>query len=187
MAKPKFDISMLGDRELKSSFDDLSKGLQTRYTKKALEGGSQIILRTWRRQVPKDTGAYAKGLKSVSMKRSRKRLGYRIAAPTRKELAAFHDDRADTIVDEKKRLSAFDRASRIGDKENKWYYPAILEWGGVRKDGTVIPPRAPGRKAFAIAKDAATIKIRQVLWNQINALALRKGKKHLRDAAKARA
>lgn len=187
-SKSGIDISLFGDKQLKRNFDDLSTKLQKKYTRKALREGAKIVANTWKATVPVDTGDYRAGIKVRSMKRSRSRIGIRIASPTRKFLAKRAAKSAGRSLRKGRIADSFASANRSrrllarkGSQDyHPWYYPALLEYGGVKKSGQVIPAGGHGRKAFARSKARAWKVIRWSLWMQIlNAIRI----KPLRKAA----
>lgn len=174
----KFGLDISGEKELDAALSELSSSMQTRYMNKALEAGAQRIRAKWRALVPVDTGALRDGIEIIKAKRSRRHIAYMIAFPTREHLAKHHAAAATNSLNSNRRLSS--KASDI--ESGKWYYPAVVEWGGIKKDGTRIPAQAPGRRAFAASEHRAFRVTVDVLWKQIEAFRKRQAKKALKAA-----
>lgn len=143
------DISILGDKALTRSFNKLAYKTQRKFTRKALRAGAKVVQQEYKARVPVDSGALKRGIKVRAGQRSRKYLRINIITPERDKLGISADD--------------------------KWYYPAVIEYGGVKKDGTVIPAQAPGRKALEAKEDEAIRTIGRTLWQQIKAEAVKTG------------
>lgn len=160
------DISMLGDKELKRQFDSLGRKMQKKFLRKALRAGGKAVQVQWKANVPVDTGAYKTGIRVRAMKRSRRGVGINVSSPPRSVIAKIHGKKAERAFFRGDIRGAFRHESK-GAATDEWYYPAVQEYGGVKKNGTVIPPGGHGRRAFRVAKDRS-IKITGFsLWQQI--------------------
>lgn len=98
-----FDISVLGDKALERDLAALPNTLQKAALAPALKAGGKVILREIKALTPVLTGRLKAGIKLVSGGRSRSRVRWIIATPTRKFLGI--------------------------PKGAKHYYPAAVEYG----------------------------------------------------------
>lgn len=136
-----FDVSVFGDKALTRSLDDLSNKIQKQYMRKSLRAGTKLVADIVRRNTPVLTGRLRRGIKVRAGKRSRSRIGYFVLLPTRAQLGI--------------------------DPKSKWYYPAVLEWGGITKTGRVIPALGFMRRSLDASREPATNKVAQTLWTLI--------------------
>lgn len=144
MAKPAVDISFTGDKELIRAFRKLGdEKVQKRFARGALKKGAEIIMHDWEFRIPVLTGALLSSVELVAGKRSKRRgsLGWFITTGSREQLGISPKD--------------------------PFYYPAVQEYGGVREDGTVIPPNAAGRTALESQRIRAIDIIANDLWRRI--------------------
>lgn len=136
-----FDLKLFGDKKLQRAIDDLDRKIQRKYMRVALRAGAKLIASQFRANTPVFTGRLRRGIKIRAVKPRRGRFGVMIMTPTREKLG----------------LPA----------NTKWYYPAVLEWGGVTKSGRVIPALAFGRRALETTRTAAINLVGATLWRQI--------------------
>lgn len=136
-----FDISIFGDKALTRALDDLSDKIQKQYMRKSLRAGTKLVADVVRRNTPVLTGRLRKGIKVRAGKRSRGLIGYFVLLPTRAQLGI--------------------------DPKAKWYYPAVLEWGGITKTGRIIPALGFMRRSLESSREPATAKVAETLWSLI--------------------
>lgn len=135
------DLKIFGDKALQRKMDGLAAKIQKQYMRKALRAGAKVIQAAYKAHAPVFTGKLKSGIKVRVVKRSRGRIGVMVMTPTRAQLGIPPD--------------------------SKWYYPAVLEFGGVTKSGRVIPALAFGRRALQSTRSSAIQTIRTTLWQLI--------------------
>lgn len=140
------DISMLGDKKLQRQLSKLPARVEKRIVRKALRAAARPVLRAAKQKCPVDTGALKKGLKIRARKRSRKSFGVDVSTPTREKLGIASD--------------------------SKWYYPALVEYGYVRKGITYA-----ARSFLRSAKDATRSAALAILKREIGAGVIREARK----------
>lgn len=82
----RFDISILGDKELEEVLKFLPENLERKVLNKAIKEAARFVLDDAKAHAPKDTGALKQALHIRTMKRKRGRIGYLVASGTREEL-----------------------------------------------------------------------------------------------------
>lgn len=125
------DISLLGDKQAQRALAQLRIGTQRKVVKRALRAGAKPVLRRVRAGAEKRTGAHAANIKLQTFKtKGFRNFGIQIVTGTREQLGIAPDD--------------------------PFYYPAILEFGGEREDGTVIPAGGNIRRSMEEKRREAT-------------------------------
>jgi hypothetical protein len=104
----RFDISILGDRELEEVLRFLPENLERKVLNRAIKEAAKIVLDDAKRLAPVDSGQLKRALHIRTMRRKRGRIGYLIASGTRSELGI-----ADTA---------------------KGFYPAAIHYGWFPKN-----------------------------------------------------
>lgn len=101
------DISLLGDKKLEKQLRKLPNRVEKKVVRQALRAGAKPILAAAKANVATmtapQTGRLAKGLQLRAIRRSRGRMGYRVATKPREFYGIEPDD--------------------------KWFYPAVVEYG----------------------------------------------------------
>jgi hypothetical protein len=87
----RFDISILGDKELEEVLKFLPANLERNVLNKSLKEAARFVLEDARRLAPGDTGTLKRRLHIRAMKRRRGRIGYLIASGTREQLGIKAD------------------------------------------------------------------------------------------------
>lgn len=133
------DISVLGDEELAARLHSVGVKVQRRIVAGALKRAASVVLRGARQLAPVDTGRLQKSLKikPLLVRRGSSIFGVRVVTGTRSEL-------------------------RI-NPEDRYYYPAVLEYGSA----TVRPFRFM-RNAADQHKPAFRAAARKALRDGIN-------------------
>lgn len=99
------DISVFGDKELQAKLADLTPKVQRKIVRSALRQGAKRVRDEARRLAPVDTGALKKSIKVRAARNLRRgSFGIAILTGTRAELGI--------------------------SPEAKFYYPAVVEFGG---------------------------------------------------------
>lgn len=131
----RFNIELLGDKELAKTFSELPDALERKVLNRALRQGANYLKAITEPRIPRDPNRKRAGTHTAdtltvkALKRSRRRIGYRIQTGTREQLGI--------------------------DPKDKYYYPVATELGN-RK----TPPQAPMRIALRSGKEAVLAVVR---------------------------
>lgn len=133
----RISVRLLGDKELRAVLAGLGGPKLKSALRKALRAGGKIVLALAKSRVPRDTGALARGLRLRALKRSRVRLGVRVMTPPREKLKI--------------------------DPDAKGYYPAHVELGHKKPDGTQVPAQPFLRNAHDQSEGRVVATVRSEL------------------------
>ncbi len=156
MAK-KFDIAVLGDKQLAKQFDALEKKTQGKILRPAMRKGMKIVLAAAKAAVPVKTGKLKKSLKIKAL--TKKNLGSKVSGVG---LAIFTGTAEELGIKQ-----------RTGKKGG--YYPLSVEVGYRKKNGLIVP----GRPFLRPAMKNNEPQVFQIMRTEMNA-----GIKKLARAAK---
>lgn len=121
----RFDVTLLGDKELDKTFATYTQKVQMKALRPALRDGIKVIARAAKASMPRNRGLMAgAGFKVRSMRRSRNRVGMRIFTGTREQLGI--------------------------PATAKGYYPFAVETGTAKRHATPFLRPAAGTQRGAV-------------------------------------
>ena len=123
------DIKLLGDKSLSRTFSRLPGAVQKKLLRKGLRAGAKIVLARARILAGRISKQLGRLLKVRALKRSRRRMGVLVVAPTKAKLGIPEDA--------------------------KGYWPAHIEFGFRHTSGKQVPARPYLRPAADQTKEAA--------------------------------
>lgn len=123
MTGARFDVSVLGDRELDRTLEALGPKVERRLLAKSMPGAFGITLRAVVRAVPVDTGRLRSSIRMAPGRHRKGLLQFRIFTGTREELGI------DRVVRRRDIVTGDMRSIQM---RGKGYYPIAVEYGYVR-------------------------------------------------------
>jgi HK97 gp10 family phage protein len=147
----RFDVDVTGDAQLAQALTSLVPKLEAKVIRQAVRAGARPVLAKSKANVSalrvtgERTGPLLRGLKIRALKRKKGRIGVAVQTPTRAELGIPEDAES--------------------------YYPAAIEFGGIREEGVSAPVHIPAqpymRPALAATRSDASRLIRDAILTGI--------------------
>lgn len=140
-------VVVTGFAELDSKLATLEAKLQRKLIRQALrKSGKRVIedAKSIVRAEAHDTGAFEKSISVRAAKRSRKYIGIEVFVDANKLFAESIKASGGTKLTRRKEIIAAHRAERDAME----FYPAFIEFGYTRQDGTEQPPVRSQRRAL---------------------------------------